>query len=241
MPDSPDSDPLLRCDLLVFDLDGTLIDSRHDLANSVNATLAHLHRQHLDLDRIANFIGDGAAMLVSRSLQATGTCDEQQMAIALPYFLDYYREHKLDHTYVYAGVLDALQTIRAASPHLPMAVLTNKPFRPSRIICQGLGLTTYFFANYGGDSFETKKPDPEGMTVLMREAGTLLGRTVSPQRTILVGDSHVDAETAHAAGTLSLGCTYGLDPDGLRRAQPTASVDSPHDWPAALRAMLPPR
>jgi phosphoglycolate phosphatase len=243
MPEFP-----VACDLLVFDLDGTLIDSEEDLANSVNATLAHLGRPQLSRARIARFIGDGAAALVRRALLATIPSDptpadpaatEALVSEALPFFLTYYRDHKLDCTYVYPGVLESLNAIRSAMPTLPMAVLTNKPVGPSRAICDGLGLSSYFFANYGGDSFTLKKPAPQGMHVLMTEASTLTGRPVSPGRTVLVGDSHVDVETARAAGTRCLGCSYGLDPDRLRAAIPDALVDSPLDWPKALAKLLP--
>lgn len=228
----------LRCDLLIFDLDGTLIDSEQDLAASVNATLALLGRPTLPIHSIATFIGDGAAMLIRRALEASGGMDEVALAQALPFFLDYYREHNLDFTYAYPGVISELRKIRAAAPELPMAILTNKPFRPSRLICSGLGLSEFFFANYGGDSFPTKKPDTEGIHALMEEASRMLGRTVSPQRTVLVGDSHVDVATARNAGILCLGCGYGLAPEKLREAGPDATVDSPSHWLTALQQLL---
>ncbi|MEZ2345934.1 HAD family hydrolase [Terriglobus sp. RCC_193] len=236
MPEEASS--VLRCDLLVFDLDGTLIDSEQDLAASVNATLAFLGREKLPPHRIAEFIGDGAAMLVRRSLEATGSMDEVALAQAIPFFLDYYRAHNLDFTYAYPGVISELRKIRQAAPALPMAILTNKPYRPSHVICSGLGLSEFFFANYGGDSFPTKKPDPEGMQALMEEASRLLGRQVSPQRTVLVGDSHVDVATARSAGVLCLGCSYGLAPAKLHEAGPDAVVDSPTEWLTALQKLL---
>ena len=238
MPDTPPQTGALLCDLLVFDLDGTLIDSQKDLANAVNATLAFLHRPHLDDRQIAAFIGDGAAKLVHRALGATGVADDSHLAQAMPFFLGYYREHKLDFTRAYPGVMHALRQIRAAAPHLPMAVLTNKPVRPSHEICDGLGLSEFFFANYGGDSFEQKKPAPNGMRALMEEATELLGRPVMPQRTVLVGDSHVDVETARAAGTKCIGCTYGLDADGLRAAVPDTLVNHASEWLDALHRVL---
>ncbi|MGI4854393.1 MAG: HAD family hydrolase [Janthinobacterium lividum] len=225
-------------DLLVFDLDGTLIDSQGDLANAVNAALMELRRPTLENRQIADFIGDGAAMLLHRALEATGGSDKELAAQALDVFLTYYRAHKLDNTYVYPGVLKELQLIREWSPTLPMAVLTNKPVGPSRDICDGLGLSPFFFANYGSDSFATKKPDPLGLQTLMAQASGLLGRTVSATRTVMVGDSHVDVETAHAAGTLSLGCSYGLSPESLLQAGPYRMVSSPTDWLRTLRTML---
>lgn len=221
--------PVRDLRLLVFDLDGTLIDSRHDLATSVNAMLAHYHRAPLPEEVIASYIGDGASMLVRRAL---GDPDEEDVVHeALGHFLAFYRIHKLDHTYIYDGVLASLQHLRerwhGGTPP-PMAVLTNKPVGASRDICSALGLTPYFFQIYGGNSFHTKKPDPHGLEALMREANA------SPEQTIMIGDSDVDVLTAHAAGTWSLGCTFGLAPHSLEAAPPDILVDSPAEWVAAL-------
>src|ERR1700735_3428601 len=131
--------------LLVFDLDGTLIDSGADLCASVNAMLRNFGRPELPQKVIATYIGDGAARLVGRSLGEPD--DPAFLDSALTYFLDYYREHKLDHTYVYPGVfssLDALKQMPDGSPR-SMAVLTNKPIVPSLAICDALGLSPYFF------------------------------------------------------------------------------------------------
>ena len=132
---------------LVFDLDGTLIDSSLDLCNSVNAALAHVGKPSLPNALIASYIGDGAAMLVRRALGDPGDLDalhpsdgDDLFRRTFEFFLTYYRAHKLDNTYCYDGVLDALTHIRARHPHLPMAVLTNKPVNPSRDICRALGL-----------------------------------------------------------------------------------------------------
>lgn len=216
--------------LLVFDLDGTLIDSQQDLANSVNATLANLSLPQLALPTIATYIGDGASMLVRRALaQASGSAPSEDLATqALEFFLDYYREHKLDFTYVYPGVLDSLQSIRTALPHIKMAVLTNKPVRPSRQICDALGLSRFFFQNYGGDSFITKKPDPEGLLRLIDEAAA------EPSQTVMIGDSGVDVQTAHNAGAWSIGCAFGLSPVSMLAAEPSAVAQTAHDWPALL-------
>ena len=227
--------------LLVFDLDGTLIDSRIDLVNSVNATLQQFGRQALSDHIIASYIGDGASTLIRRALEheggtgsASGWLKPSTLREALSWFLAYYRLHKLDYTHVYPGVHEALTTIRERHALLPMAVLTNKPVGPSRAICAGLGLDAFFFANYGGDSFATKKPHPEGLLRVIAEASEL-GDTVTPSETVLIGDSHIDVETARAAGTRCLGCTFGLSPDTLAAAQADATVDHASEWPAALR------
>jgi phosphoglycolate phosphatase len=214
--------------LLVFDLDGTLIDSGADLCASVNAMLHHFDRPPLPEKVISTYIGDGAARLVSRSLGEPA--DAAFLDSALAYFLDYYREHKLDQTYVYPGVFASLDSLRfePGGAARSMAVLTNKPIGPSQAICDALGLSPYFFRIYGGNSFVTKKPDPEGLLALLKEAG------VSAQETLMIGDSNVDIRTARNAGVWSMGCTYGLAPQTLVTEPPDCVVDSPADWPQAL-------
>ncbi len=227
--------PVDRLKLLVFDLDGTLIDSAQDLCNSVNATLARFDRAHLPDETIAGYIGNGARVLVERAFAAGDypAADEALLAQAYPYFLDYYREHKLDFTYAYEGVLEALAALRElhdgpAGPARAMAVLTNKPVRPAREICAALGLAPYFLNIYGGNSFGTKKPNPEGLLALMAEAGA------QPDETVMIGDSRVDVETARNGGAWAIGCTFGLAPETLNGTPPDVMVDSPADWTAAL-------
>jgi phosphoglycolate phosphatase len=223
--------------LVVFDLDGTLIDSQVDLANSINAMLGHLGKPVLPHGVIASYIGDGASMLVRRALgdPEGDVHDEEYVADALTYFLDYYRLHKLDFTTVYDGVMQVLEAIRGEWPRLPMAVLTNKPVRPSREICAHFGLDRFFFQNYGGNSFHTKKPDPAGLLALIGEASTLVGGTISPDLTVMIGDSDVDVLTARNCGALAVGCRFGLAPHTLAAAQPDAMVDSPEEWLGVLR------
>ena len=217
--------------LLIFDLDGTLVDSRIDLANSVNAMLRHYHKPELPNDLIASYIGNGAPMLVRRSLGDPD--DESFVQEALLYFMAYYREHKLDTTYVYDGikaVLDTLQNARngSASPNMKMAVLSNKPVGPSKAIVEALGLGPYFFQVYGGNSFHTKKPDPAGVEALLAESGA------RAEETVIIGDSDVDIITARNAGAYSLGVTYGLAPHTLEDAPPDVLIDNPHEIPLVL-------
>ena len=218
--------------LIVFDLDGTLIDSRRDLCNSVNATLRHVGKSELPDDVVASYIGDGASMLVRRALgdPEGDVHDEEQVNAALGFFLDYYREHKLDYTYVYPGVMESLESIRKARPEVLMAVLTNKPVRPSRDICDHFGLSSYFFQNYGGNSFHTKKPDPHGLLTLMAEAGARAGSPITAGETMMVGDTDIDVLTARAVGAWSLGCSFGLSPHRLEAAKPDYLVDSALEW-----------
>jgi phosphoglycolate phosphatase len=222
--------------LLVFDLDGTLIDSRIDLCNSINATLIHFGKPQLPDRVIASYIGDGASMLVRRALgDPEGDYhDEEYVAEALTFFLDYYRIHKLDFTYVYPGVIDSLEAIRAAHPDTLMAVLTNKPVKPSRDICDHFDLSRFFFQNYGGNSFHTKKPDPHGLLALIAEASTLAGELITPIQTIMIGDSDVDILTARNCGVASIACTFGLAPHTLAAAQPNYTAHDPKEWPGIL-------
>ncbi|MEO8726404.1 MAG: HAD hydrolase-like protein [Acidobacteriaceae bacterium] len=213
--------------LFIFDLDGTLIDSRVDLANAVNAMLRQVERPELLHQTIATYIGDGAPMLVRRALGDPD--DENFVQHALDLFLAYYRQHKLDHTYVYEGVLQSLKNMQASFPQAKLAVLSNKPVNPSRQIVEALGLTPFFFQVYGGNSFHTKKPDPHGVLTLLREAGNEAGE-VPASEAVLIGDSAVDVLTARNSGIYSVGCAYGLAPHTLADAPPDILVDSPMEW-----------
>jgi len=228
--------------LLVFDLDGTLIDSQIDLANSINAMLAHLGKPELPHAVLLGYIGDGATMLVRRALgdPEGDVHDEQYVNEALEFFLAYYREHKLDFTYVYAGVAEALAAMHAEWPGIAMAVLTNKPVGVSREICAHFGLDRYFFQIYGGNSFHTKKPDPAGLLTLMAEASALDGAAaaITPGETVMIGDSEVDILTARNCGARSIGCSYGLSPQSLTAAAPDVVVASAAEWPAALKTVV---
>jgi phosphoglycolate phosphatase len=223
--------------LIVFDLDGTLIDSTDDLCNSVNATLEEFNRAPLEKKQITAYIGDGAQMLVRRALFGSECSDsdedEHLLASAMRFFLDYYRAHKLDYTTVYDGVLEALAKLQPypGGGKRQMAVLTNKPVGPARAICEALGLGNYLFEVYGGDSFPIKKPDPLGLNTLIDEAG------VRPTETLMVGDSGVDVLTARNAGAWSLGCTFGLAPHTLDEVKPDVLVDHPIEWVEAFKGL----
>jgi phosphoglycolate phosphatase len=208
--------PAAKIKLLLWDLDGTLVDSELDLAHAINAMLRELKRPELPIEVVASYIGDGAPMLVRRALGDPE--DESFVRAALEYFMLYYREHKLDHTYVYPGVLETLRAIRERSD-LQMAVLTNKPIGPSRGICDGLELSPFMSQIYGGNSFPTKKPDPHGARVLLEEHGA------QPSEAIMIGDSQNDVLTANNAGMFSIGVTYGLSPESLKIHPPDVLID----------------
>jgi phosphoglycolate phosphatase len=214
--------------LLIFDLDGTLVDSREDLANSINAMLHHFKKKELPHEVIASYIGDGAPMLVRRALGDPD--DENFVQDALLYFMAWYREHKLDSTYVYEGIKEALNAIQKSRDGMPlkMAVLSNKPVGPSRAIVEALGLGPYFFQIYGGNSFHTKKPDPGGVQALLEESGAFA------EETIIIGDSDIDVLTARNAGIFSVGVTYGLAPHTLEDAPPDVLVDQPYELATVL-------
>jgi len=212
-------------DLVIFDLDGTLIDSSRDLANSVNATRAHLHLPPLENQTVYSYVGNGAPVLIRKALGPDYTEDEVQDALL--YFLGYYREHMLDHTVLYAGVREVLDRFRDA--RIRMAVLTNKPVRFSQAIVDGLGLTAHFMRVYGGNSFEQKKPDPIGIETLMKECGA------PRDRTLMVGDSSVDVQTARNAQVQVCGVTWGFQPETFDECPPDFLIHRPEDL--ALRVI----
>jgi phosphoglycolate phosphatase len=211
--------PADKIKLVIFDLDGTLVDSRLDLCNSVNGMLRHLGRPELPCDVVATYIGDGAPMLVRRALG--DPADENFVKAALDYFLAFYREHKLDTTHVYPGVIEALRAVRSGNGGRGLAVLSNKPVNPSRAIVQALGLGEFFSQVYGGNSFETKKPDPLGIQTILQETGTLA------REAVMVGDSAIDVLTGRNAGLATCGVTYGFQPETLQQVPPDVLVANP--------------
>ena len=183
---------------LLFDLDGTLIDSKRDLVQSVNATLREMGRAELPEDLVASYVGSGAPILISRALGEAASPEEQQSA--LNFFLAHYDEHKLDFTREYPGVRETLEKLGK----VPMAVLTNKPVEISVLILRGLGLAGFFRAIYGGNSFATKKPDPLGANTILKELG------MPSCESAMVGDSEVDVKTARNAGMISAIVNFGF-------------------------------
>lgn len=202
--------------VFIFDLDGTLIDSKLDLALSVNATRARFGFNPLPHEQVFGYIGDGAPMLVRRALDHTE--DDALVEQALDFFLGYYREHMLDNTVAYPGVREGLAHLAEADRLL--TVLTNKPVRFSREILEGLKLADYFRLIYGGNSFERKKPDPVGVEAILRETQT------EKDQALVVGDSEIDVLTARNAGVRVCGVTYGLGSQRLDAYPPDLCVSS---------------
>ena len=206
----------MAIELLVFDLDGTLIDSKLDLALAVNAAREDLGMPPLAHDTVFSYVGNGAPTLVRRAIGEQAS--EDQLQRSLEFFLGYYRRHMLDNTRLYPGAREALDRMHAAG--LRMAVLTNKPVRFSRELLRGLGVAEHFQVVYGGNSFETKKPHPEGLQIVITELG------VAPERTLVAGDSAVDVWTARNAGAWSCGVSYGFQPETFAEDPPDVMVDS---------------
>jgi len=186
--------------LVVFDLDGTLIDSRRDLADAANALIVERGGAPLDVDRIASMVGEGAAKLVMRAMKAANlTRDDLDAALAR--FLELYDERLLAHTRLYDGTRDMLEALRARAT---LAVLTNKPQRPTERILDGLGIAPFFTHVVGGDTAHGRKPDPAGLRYLMSAVGAAVDGTT------MIGDSAIDLRTARAAGVRCCLVRYGF-------------------------------
>ena len=217
---------------LFFDLDGTLIDSKLDLALSVNAALEHMGRCALPHEMVFGFVGQGAPTLIKRSLGAApdGSSlpepSEAEIEQGLRFFLQYYKDHMLDNTALYPGVREGLEQL-AAQGHA-MAVLTNKPERISKMILRGLGVQHHFQFVYGGNTFERKKPDPMGAQQLLQDF------SLQPRQAMMVGDSEIDVLTARNSGVWCCGVTYGLGSHLLGEYPPDILLDSLADLSSSL-------
>lgn len=198
--------------LLVFDLDGTLIDSKVDLANSVNHALGAFGLPALPHQVIYSYVGDGATMLIRRAVEEEG---DGILPAVLEAFLAHYRRHLLDTTVPYPGVPESLRKW-AGTYH--MAVLTNKFLDMTQSILSGLSLDRYFTDVVGGDSPDGKKPHPGGLLRIMRTCGA------SPGETLMVGDSRNDVLAGKKAGVRTCGVTYGLGIDGFAEHPPDFTI-----------------
>ena len=200
-------------ELLVFDLDGTLIDSKDDLVHSVNAVRLRMGLDALPEETVASYVGRGVVLLMKQALGDLAT--DETVAQAVEFFFEYYRTHMLDNTVPYPGVVETLNRLQDRR----MAVLTNKPVLFSQAILDGLGLSRYFVRVYGGNSFAQKKPDPMGLFALMQEAN------VTGAATMMVGDSETDVLVGRNARAWTCGLTYGLSPETLKVTPPDFLLD----------------
>jgi phosphoglycolate phosphatase len=185
--------------LVVFDLDGTLIDSRLDLAESTNEMLESYGARALAVDAVAGMVGEGARLLVQRALEAAGL--DPGDPTALDRFRAIYDRRLLMRTRPYDGIV---AVVERASTRAPLAVLTNKPESPTHRLLDAFGLTRFFPWVIGGEAAFPRKPDPAALKFLMTEAGS------TPATTLMVGDSMIDIETARRAGTPVCVAMYGF-------------------------------
>lgn len=216
--------------LVVFDLDGTLIDSAADLATAVNGMLAGFGCEPLSLQEVRRMIGDGVAMLVGRALAARG-CEQADTAAASRLFMQHYESDATSRTTAYRGVNDALAALRAAA--VPLAVCTNKPARIALGILESLGLAGYFARVVGGDSMPFRKPDPRALLAILQ------GFDVRPESSLLVGDSEVDAATARAAGVRFVLMKHGYHRGPVEQIACSAALEGFAELPALVHALLP--
>lgn len=202
--------------LLIFDLDGTLIDSSHDLALAMNAARERFGRPPLDPNLIFSYVGNGIPMLVRRAMGPDAS--EELIRDAIAYFRAFYEQHATDRTRFYPGICEAVHQLSATHT---LAILTNKPERISREIIAFLGMEDHFTQIYGGDSFATKKPDPVGIETLTSELA------VPREQTLMIGDSGVDVRTARNAGVRSCGVAWGFQPDTFEADPPDLMIRHP--------------
>lgn len=213
--------------LVVFDLDGTLIDSIGDIASSANQSLVEAYGEsaRLSPEVVCGFVGHGARQLIERCVGAAQK-PAADVARVFERFLTIYGSRLTETTRLYPGMSEALDRIESSSR---LAVLTNKPGAMSRTIVRDLGLAARFIAVVGGDDLPSKKPDPEGLLKIAAEAG------VRPEETALVGDSGVDVQTARRAGARSIGVLWGYDREGVIREKPDVVLANPSDWTTLVR------
>jgi phosphoglycolate phosphatase len=217
--------------LLVFDLDGTLVDSRQDLAQATNRLIVERGGQPLEQDQVVRMVGEGVEKLVTRAFAAAGLSPVPADAVAR--FLELYGEGLLVHTRAYRGVSEALQDLARLTA---LAVLTNKPRAFSERILQGLGLAQFFGDVLGGDGPHARKPAPDGLLRLVADFDATVDGT------LLVGDSRIDLRTARAAGTAIALARYGFGFRDVPREEFTGDefiVDTPGDLVAVLQEPRP--
>jgi len=213
----------VRC--VVFDLDGTLIDSRLDIARATNHALTQLGRPALPVERVASFVGDGAAALLARAAGVPE--DDELVRELLPVFLDFYTAHPVAHTTLMPGALDALDQL---APEFSLCLCTNKPRRTTDAVLAGLGLTHHFAVVLAGGDLAKKKPDPAPLLHIAERLG------LAPSALAMVGDGPQDIEAGRAAGAFTVGVRGGIIPfERLVAASPDVMLETLAELPALLR------
>jgi len=209
----------IDADLIIFDLDGTLIDSKKDIACAVNLTLQRMDVRPLPDETIYGYVGNGVRPLIEETLKKRGRAVEIQVAIK--HFQELYITHLLDTTVMFNGIPEILQNFRSRKK---MAVASNKPYRYIKKILDGLNMTRFFASVKGGDSVEMKKPAPDMLNVIMDETST------SKENSVFIGDSGIDIRTGKNAGVRTIGATYGFRSVGeIMENNPDALINSPYE------------
>ena len=203
---------------VVFDLDGTLVDTKDDLADAVNVTLRALGLPPQDRPTLWSYVGHGARVLLERAL---GAEHAHLLEPAVAIFMPWYRAHLLDRSALYPGLVPVLESL--AAEETVFSVLTNKPEDMSRAIVHGLGLAARFPRIVGGDSLGTKKPDPSGLLRLVEDAA------VPAARTLMVGDSAIDVTTGRNAGVATCGVLWGFSGPSVRDSAADVLIAVPEE------------
>ncbi len=200
----------MKKQLLIFDLDGTLADTRADLTTAINRMRTHYSLPPLSVDTVTGFVGNGIRKLVERSLQGVEGIDVEE---AVELDRSFYLDHMLEQTALYPGVEAGLCSLQGAG-HV-LAVLSNKPGDPTRLILAHLGVSQRFVRMIGGGDLPNLKPAPDGINTLMEQTGT------TPENTWMIGDHHTDLESAHRAGVNGGFVSYGIGHPGEFTADQT--------------------
>lgn len=217
--------------VIVFDLDGTLVDTAPDIAQTMNVLLARRGRRLLEVGEVHKFIGQGIRVLMARALTATGAPGQDgEMAAMVDEFLVHYKANIANHSSLYPGVLTALETYRSAG--VTMAVCTNKLEAPSRLLLESLGVTEYFAAIVGGDTLPVRKPDPSHLLETVSRAGG------TASSAIMVGDSEADVAVARAANIPVIGVSYGYTQTPMAEIGPDRLIDHFDQLDAAVAELL---
>jgi phosphoglycolate phosphatase len=219
---------MLRPAALVFDLDGTLIDSRRDITTAINRTRAGYGLPPLTLEQVVTLVGEGARVLIERAFSSDWGpgLPPERIDEALAIYLGHYRDVCLDETRPYPGIEEMLEALSAA---YPMALLSNKGEELSRIVLRGLGLDRWFREILGGDSLPTRKPNPAGLRLVAQRLG------VAPASLLMVGDTRIDAETARNAGCPFALVEWGFPrPPGIESLQADLRVERAEELVGAL-------